>query len=186
MMLHYSRGSLGGGKGILGARRMSLQMLIEIETGHQLWPSSGQPWQAIGDFVAALERYCNGQLTPEEEDFADWMAAIEANVQEDLCLLAQARSHPWHLYRLDQYDQFVANHGPTLTQEQFKEMLRQAGRTWADPAALQTVLRQLVAALTPLSASWFDLRQVMLDAEDVIAALRVADRAGLRVRLLVY
>lgn len=165
---------------------MASQMLIELETGHQLLPSSGQPWQAIGDFVILLERYCHDRLGPDEEDLTEWFQELEANVAEELCLLAHARAHPWHWYGIDQYDQFVDDNGPALTRAQFEAMIKQAARAWADPAALQAILRQLVAALTPMTLIGFDSRQIMLEAEDVVAALRVADRAGLRVRLLVY
>jgi hypothetical protein len=165
---------------------MASQVLIELETGHQLLPPSGQPWQAIGDFVVLLERYCHDRFSPDEEELSELFRELEANVAEELCLLAHARSHPWHWYGIDQYDQFVADNGPALTRAQFEAMIKQAARSWADPAALQAILRQLVTALAPLTMTGVDLRQIMLDAEDVVAALRVADRAGLRVRLLVY
>ena len=165
---------------------MALQMLLELETGHQLLPPSGRPWRAIGDFIAALENHCNARLGPDEEELTDWFQELEANMAEELCLLANARSHPWYWYGMGQYDQFVADNGPVLSRAQFEAMLKHAAHSWADPAALQTVLRQLVTALTPMAMAPFDIRQIMLEAEDVVAALRVADRAGLRVRLLAY
>jgi hypothetical protein len=165
---------------------MSLQLLIELETGHHLLPPSGQLWQAMGDFIVALERFCNAQLGEDEEELAEWFQELEGKVAEELSILAHSRSHPWHWYGIDQYDQFVADNGPALTQAQFEAMLKQAARSWADPAALQAVLRQLVAALGPLTMAEFDLRQIMLEAEEIDTALHVADRAGLRVRLLVY
>ena len=141
---------------------MGFSAVVETDSWDRLGvvSTSGQPvGKAILSLLTALSVYCHGT---QEALMARWFTELEAELGEPICLVAQPLIRSFYAgdwnYSEDDYQWFLRRTGSTtITEEEFRESVRQIRRKWVDASSLLTSVDRLVQSLagSKLYAAWW-------------------------------
>jgi hypothetical protein len=164
---------------------MSVEATIETEYGERilLWyPNGLLGGKAIASFLGVLDLYCLG--SDKFQDVRHWFARLESVSGVSICdltapIIIGHYYGSWN-YTEEEYERFsVWAAAMPLSEEEFKQTLRQLANTWVPAEEMLDMATILVDLLTKtdLEATWwYDPEDTLADFRALREAVAIANR----------
>jgi hypothetical protein len=174
---------------------------LETDVGEQLRvlrPDGTIGGKAILSFIVGIENYCMmitaSVNTSQEESHPDmqmmlqWFAKLELHTHQPICSLTQLLQQAYYSgdwsYNENEYNWFLHQQpefGKALSEEKFKETIRQVNQKWVDAGMLFANINKLIRALLEADLQntwWYASKHSETDFQALAYTLSLAIQRG--------